>query len=109
MRPSAIPGGGRLTVVPAAVADRYQATGRDIYGTDRVRREILELRAEIDRGDSGGPLILEDGTVGGVVFARRGPIRRWATRWPRPRSGTRIRTSIGRTAATDTGVCTADR
>ena len=66
---SAIPGGGRLTVLPAAVSSRYAATGHDIYARDRVRREILELRAEVDRGDSGGPLILEDGTVGGVVFA----------------------------------------
>ena len=30
---------------------------------------MLELRAQIDRGDSGGPFILTDGTVGGVVFA----------------------------------------
>ena len=47
----------------------YPATGRDIYGDETVKREILELRAEVDRGDSGGPLILKDGTVGGVVFA----------------------------------------
>jgi S1-C subfamily serine protease len=63
------PGGGPLVILPAAVAGRYPATGRDIYGQDQVRREILELRAAIDRGDSGGPLILTDGTVGGVVFA----------------------------------------
>ena len=109
MRPSAIPGGGRLTVVPAAVADRYQATGRDIYGTDRVRREILELRAEIDRGDSGGPLILEDGTVGGVVFAEARTDPQVGYALAATEVWDRIRTSIGRTAATDTGVCTADR
>ena len=63
------PGGGPLTILPAAVSDRYPATGLDIYGDDRVRREILELRAAIDRGDSGGPLVLANGTVGGVVFA----------------------------------------
>ena len=63
------PGGGALTIVPAAVTGAYAATGRDIYGRDAVRRDILELRAEIDRGDSGGPLILEDGTIGGIVFA----------------------------------------
>ncbi len=103
------PGGGRLTVVPAAVADRYQATGRDIYGTDRVRREILELRAEIDRGDSGGPLILEDGTVGGVVFAEARTDPQVGYALAATEVWDRIRTSIGRTAATDTGVCTADR
>ena len=102
------PGGGRLTVVPAAVADRYQATGRDIYGTERVRREILELRAEIDRGDSGGPLILEDGTVGGVVFAEARTDPQVGYALAATEVWNRIRTSIGRTAATDTGVCTAD-
>ena len=63
------PGGGALTVMPAAVSGRYQAIGFDIYDEGRVRREILELRAAIERGDSGGPLILENGTVGGVIFA----------------------------------------
>ena len=68
-RRSAIPGGGRLEILPAAVAGSYPATGHDIYGKTTVRAQILELRAAIDRGDSGGPLILQDGTVGGVVFA----------------------------------------
>jgi S1-C subfamily serine protease len=63
------PNGGQLTVLAAAVAGRYPATGYDIYGEDQVRRDILELRAAIERGDSGGPLILADGTVGGIVFA----------------------------------------
>lgn len=63
------PGGGGLTIVPAAVTGAYPATGRDIYGRDAVRREILELRAEIERGDSGGPLILADGSIGGIIFA----------------------------------------
>ena len=34
-----------------------------------MTRKILELRAKVDRGDSGGPLMLADGTVGGIVFA----------------------------------------
>ena len=63
------PGGGPLTVVPAAVTGSYRATGRDIYDEARVDRDILELRAQIDRGDSGGPFVLQDGTIGGLVFA----------------------------------------
>ena len=30
----------------------------------------MELRATIERGDSGGPFVLADGTVGGVIFAQ---------------------------------------
>lgn len=63
------PGGGAMTVIPAAVAGRYDAQGLDIYGKKRVARTILELRADIQRGDSGGPLVLVDGTIGGIVFA----------------------------------------
>jgi S1-C subfamily serine protease len=99
------PGGGRLTILPAAVAGRYEATGHDIYGKDRVRRMILELRAEIDRGDSGGPLILADGTVGGVVYAeaRTNPDVGYALAPGEVAAG--IRPGIGRRVASDTGEC----
>ncbi|MDQ2965319.1 MAG: trypsin-like peptidase domain-containing protein, partial [Chloroflexota bacterium] len=63
------PGGGSMAIVPAAVTGRYPARGRDIYGEHPVTRQILELQAAIERGDSGGPFVLADGTVGGVVFA----------------------------------------
>lgn len=99
------PGGGALTILPAAVAGSYAATGLDIYGKERVRRQILELRAEIDRGDSGGPLILDDGTVGGVVFAeaRTNPDVGYALSPTAVRAA--IWSAVGRTQAVDTGVC----
>ena len=99
------PGGGPLTILPAAVAGRYPATGRDIYGKETVLRDILELRAAIERGDSGGPLVMSDGSVGGVVFAeaRTNPDVGYAL------SGSavaaRVKPAIGRTAAVDTGAC----
>ena len=99
------PGGGPLTISAAAVAARYEATGRDIYDADIVQRQILELRDQVDRGDSGGPLILSDGTVGGVVYAEArtnpdvgyalAPEAVWA----------RIRPGIGRRSTADTGRC----
>ncbi|MDO8484667.1 MAG: MarP family serine protease [Candidatus Limnocylindrales bacterium] len=99
------PNGGRLTVLAAAVAGRYPATGYDIYGEHQVRREILELRAAIERGDSGGPLVLSDGTVGGVVFAeaRTNPDVGYALS---PTAVARtIAPGFGHTAAVDTGSC----
>jgi len=99
------PNGGPLTVLAAAVAGRYPATGYDIYGENEVRREILELRAAIDRGDSGGPLILSDGTVGGVVFAeaRTNPDVGYALS---PTAvAARIGPWYGQVAEVDTGVC----
>ena len=60
---------GRFEPHPAAVQARYEARGRDIYGRDIVVREIYELRAPVRQGDSGGPFVLPEGTVAGVVFA----------------------------------------
>jgi S1-C subfamily serine protease len=99
------PGGGALTIVPAAVTGSYRATGRDIYGEARVDRDILELRAQIERGDSGGPFVLRDGTIGGLVFAeaRTDPDVGYALS---PTSvAVRIAPGLGRTGAVDTGRC----
>jgi S1-C subfamily serine protease len=63
------PGGGQLQVIPAGVTGSYDARGLDIYGANQVVRRVIELRAAIERGDSGGPFVLLDGSVGGVVFA----------------------------------------
>ncbi|MFL5682244.1 MAG: MarP family serine protease, partial [Chloroflexota bacterium] len=103
------PAGGRLTILPAAVSSRYPATGHDIYATQRVRRDILELRAEVDRGDSGGPLILADGTVGGVVFAEARTDPQVGYALAASEVADHIRLAIGRTAAVDTGECVVDR
>ena len=99
------PGGGRLKIVPAAVSGRYSATGRDIYGQDKVRREILELRAEIDRGDSGGPLMLTDGTVGGMVFAEARTNAEVGYALSATEVWKRIQPAIGEVDAVDLGEC----
>jgi S1-C subfamily serine protease len=60
---------GQLVPTPAAVQGNYRARGKDIYGRDDVVRQIYELRARIEQGDSGGPFVLQSGEVAGVVFA----------------------------------------
>jgi S1-C subfamily serine protease len=63
------PNGGPLTGGRAAVLASFEATGRDIYGGSDIDRQVLELQALVRPGNSGGPFVLSDGTVGGVVFA----------------------------------------
>jgi S1-C subfamily serine protease len=63
------PGGGPLATTPAAVLRQMEPLGRDIYGTDEAVRAVIELQAEVRPGNSGGPFVLADGTVAGVVFA----------------------------------------
>ncbi len=60
---------GRLVVHRAAVQDVYAATGLDIYGRKPVTRQVYELRSPVRGGDSGGPFVLPNGTVGGTIFA----------------------------------------
>ena len=63
------PGGGDLKGQPAAVRRAFPAVGRDIYGTKTVVRKVYELQATVQPGDSGGPFVLPDGSVAGIVFA----------------------------------------
>lgn len=99
------PGGGSLTIVPAAVTGAYDAIGRDIYGETRVDRDILELRAQIDRGDSGGPFVLRDGTIGGLVFAEARSDQDVGYALSPTSVEDRIAPAIGRTKAVATGAC----
>ncbi|HXQ90908.1 MAG TPA: MarP family serine protease [Acidimicrobiales bacterium] len=70
------PGGGPLTPRKAGVAAAFDAVGLDIYGSSQTTREIYQLDAVVQPGNSGGPLVasgdptIPDGTVIGVVFAR---------------------------------------
>lgn len=99
------PGAGTLRVGPAAVAGAYAAQGRDIYGRERVTRQILELRAEVDQGDSGGPLVLADGSVGGVVFAEARTDDEVGYALTASSVAVAIQPAIGRTGPVETGAC----
>jgi S1-C subfamily serine protease len=63
------PGGGPLQGAGASVLRTLAVEGPDIYGTGEAERLVLELQAVVRPGNSGGPFVLADGTVGGVVFA----------------------------------------
>jgi uncharacterized membrane protein required for colicin V production len=64
------PGGGNLTAAAAGVRRQIFAVGRDIYDNRRSERSVYELQTSVLEGNSGGPLVLPDGTVVGMVFAR---------------------------------------
>ncbi len=63
------PGGGPLTGDAAAVRRVFSTVGRDIYGHGEITRQLYEIQAVIRHGNSGGPFILANGQVAGVVFA----------------------------------------
>ncbi len=58
-----------FTQAPARIGGTQNAVGPDIYQTGTVQRQIFEIRAVVEPGNSGGPLLSPSGTVYGVVFA----------------------------------------
>jgi S1-C subfamily serine protease len=58
-----------FTPVPATVGSAFTASGPDIYQTGSVNRQIFDIKAQIEPGNSGGPLLSAGGQVYGVVFA----------------------------------------
>jgi S1-C subfamily serine protease len=64
------PGGQSLEVDAALLLQNIKAKGRDIYNKNTTIRDIYSLQTNIAQGNSGGPVVLPDGTVIGVIFAR---------------------------------------
>jgi S1-C subfamily serine protease len=58
-----------LHTVPARIGGIQYAQGANIYQTSMVTRQVYEIRALVQPGNSGGPLLSPQGTVDGVVFA----------------------------------------
>ncbi|TAK01967.1 MAG: MarP family serine protease [Chloroflexota bacterium] len=99
------PGGGDAVVEPAAVTATYDAEGLDVTGTERVTRRIIELRAVVEPGDSGGPLLLVDGTIGGVVFAESRSDETVGYALSPTAVAIALRPAIGLSLPVDTGPC----
>jgi S1-C subfamily serine protease len=64
------PRNGPFTPSPARVRTVIEATGEDIYGQRGVARQVYSLFAEVEPGNSGGPLLAVDGSLAGIVFAK---------------------------------------
>jgi S1-C subfamily serine protease len=58
-----------LTVTAARIGRSVTAYGPNIYQTAVVHRQIYPIRAQVEPGNSGGPLLSSGGRVYGVVFA----------------------------------------
>ncbi len=69
------PENGPYTLTAARVGDTQVTISRDSYGRGPIDRTITALGGEVRSGNSGGPLVDDQGRVIGVVFAAttRGP------------------------------------
>nr|WP_231704143.1 MULTISPECIES: MarP family serine protease [Arthrobacter] len=64
------PAGGPFRLQPATVQNLGDVSVRSIYGTSPEVLEVYTLAANVQQGNSGGPLLDIDGRVAGVIFAK---------------------------------------
>jgi S1-C subfamily serine protease len=99
------PGGGGLDVSPAAVLRAFEPVGRDIYGEEEAERSVLELQVVVRPGNSGGPFVLANGTVGGVVFAASTTDDEVGYAIAADEVAPRVQQVVGTSREVDTGPC----
>lgn len=99
------PEGGGLTGSPAAVRRTLEALGRDIYGRDTVVRDVYELQSVIRPGNSGGPFVLVNGEVAGVVFAASNADPNVGYALTSGQVAPIVNAAVGLSAAVSTGPC----
>jgi S1-C subfamily serine protease len=99
------PQGGPLDTRRAAVLRTFEAVGRDIYGRADVDRLVVELQTVVRPGNSGGPFVLSDGRVGGVVFAASSADEGIGYAIAADEVDDILRSAVGRTFEVDTGPC----
>jgi S1-C subfamily serine protease len=100
------PEDGPLTVAPAAVAEQLTAQGRNIYDEGTVTRQVYQIDANVEPGNSGGPLVDSNGQVVGVVFSRSTAYDDVGYALASPGVRTRVLMATRRTSAVATGACT---
>lgn len=59
---------GPFTVTPGRIRQNIKLKGPDIYDAGEVLRDVYTVRAKVQSGNSGGPMIDPTGHVTGVVF-----------------------------------------
>jgi S1-C subfamily serine protease len=100
------PEDGPFTVRSARVRAMRTVSGANIYGNGNVNREVYLIRALVQSGNSGGPLLTADGSVLGIVFAT--DLRSSDTGYVLTAGeiATDVNAGLSDTAAVGTGGCT---
>ncbi len=61
---------GDFTVQPGIIRSSREVFGPDIYGLTMIGREVYEVQVKVAQGSSGGPVLLDNGNVIGMIYAQ---------------------------------------
>ena len=61
---------GPFTIIPARIAQTTNVIANDAYGRRRIPRKVTAFRADVQPGNSGGPIVDVAGRVSGTVFSK---------------------------------------
>jgi len=95
----------KLNSVAARIGGVQSARGPNIYQNAQVTREIYSIRANVEPGNSGGPLLAPNGSVYGVVFAAAVGQRDTGYALTAAEVSPDVRAGAGAKAAVSTGGC----
>lgn len=99
------PFGGPFSTEPARVISVQTTQVDDIYSTTKVSREVYTLAADVNEGNSGGPLIAMDGSVAGVVFAKSADVANVGYAMTMAVLAPVVSTAPGLSSTVESGVC----
>ncbi|WP_022894113.1 MarP family serine protease [Agromyces subbeticus] len=97
------PFGGPFELRPANVMSSGPLTIQTAGTT--TTRDVVTLAAEVDHGNSGGPVLTGDGTVGGVIFAKSETVDNVGFAIPTSTLTPMASSATSLDAAVDTGAC----
>jgi S1-C subfamily serine protease len=98
---------GPYTISAGKVRDRIQLRGPDIYDAQTVTRDVYTVRAKVQSGNSGGPMISPDGHVLGVVFGAALDDSETGFVLTAPQVAAALAAAPGNTRSVQTGTCAA--
>lgn len=102
------PFGGPFTTGPAQVIAVGTERVDDIYGETANPRDVYTLAADVQQGNSGGPLLSTDGKVTGVIFAKSADTANVGFAMTNSELRPVVKDAAGLSKAVDTGSCIAD-